>query len=115
MFNNELKLEVLAIKNTVEALMSEIASLKEDYNEYIEWRKMRDANEDAAAKMGHFYISADDVAMLEKFIQEVNKDPDLAVLMTTSQGTTMSLRSHPQPKQKSLSVTNYNKFTEEEK
>ena len=94
MFNNELKLEVLAIKNTVEEMMGELAKLQEDYKDYLEWKKMRDANEEAAAKMGHFYITADDLAMLEKFIQEVNKDPDLAVLMTTSQGTTMSLRSH---------------------
>jgi len=112
---NELKLEVLAIKNTVEEMMGELAKLQEDYKDFLEWKKMRDANEKAAATLGHFYISADDTAMLEKLIQEVNKDPDLAVLMTTAQGTTLSLRSHPQPKQRSLSVTNYNKFTEEEK
>ncbi len=114
MFNNELKLEVLAIKNTVEEMMGELAKLQEDYKDFLEWKKMRDANEKAAATLGHFYITADDTAMLEKLIQEVNKDPDLAVLMTTAQGTTLSLRSHPQPKQKSLSITNYSKFTEEE-
>lgn len=113
MFNKELKLEIAAVKNTVEEMMGELAKLQEDYKEYLEWKKMRDANADAAAKMGHFYITADDLAMLEKFIQEVNKDPDLAVLMTTPQGTTLSLRSHPQPKQ-SIKVTNYNKFNEEE-
>ena len=112
---NELRLEIAAIKNTVEEMMGELAKLQEDYKDFLEWKKMRDANEKAAATLGHFYISADDTAMLEKLIQEVNKDPDLAVLMTTAQGTTLSLRSHPQPKQRSLSVTNYNKFTEEEK
>ena len=112
---SELKLEVLAIKNTVEEMMGELAKLQEDYKDFLEWKKMRTANEEAAAKMGHFYISADDIAMLEKLIQEVNKDDNLAVLMTTAQGTTLSLRSHPQPNQKSLSITNYNKFAEEEK
>ena len=113
--SKQLKLEIAAIKNTVEEMMGELAKLQEDYKDFLEWKKMRDANEKAAATLGHFYITADDTAMLEKLIQEVNKDPDLAVLMTTAQGTTLSLRSHPQPKQRSLSVTNYNKFTEEEK
>ena len=113
MFNKDVKLELAAVKNTVEEMMGELAKLQEDYKDFLEWKKMKTANEEAAAKMGHFYITADDLAMLEKFIQEVNKDPDLAVLMTTSQGTTLSLRSHPQP-QKSIKVTNYNKFNEEE-
>ena len=112
--SKQLKLEITAVKNTVEVMMTEIASLKEDYNDYLEWKKMRDSNEKAAATLGHFYITAEDSALLERLIQEVNKDEDLAVLLTTAQGTTLTLRSHPQPKQKSLSVTNYNKFTEEE-
>ena len=40
MFNKELKLEVLAIKNTVEELMGELAKLQEDYKEYIEWKRI---------------------------------------------------------------------------
>lgn len=95
MFNNELKLEVLGIKQTVEELMKEIADLKKDYNDYLEWKKQRDANAQAAAKMGHFYVSADDTALLERLIQECNQDPDLAVLLTTAQGTTLTLRSYP--------------------
>ena len=113
MFNNELKSEVKAIKNTVEEMMIEIASLKEDYNEYLEWRKMRDANEKTAATMGHFYITADDSALLERLIQEVNRDPDLAVLLTTAQGTTLTLRSHPHP-QMTSSTINYGKYAEDE-
>ena len=74
---------------------------------------MRDANEEAAANMGHFYITADDSTLLERLIQEVNKDPDLAVLLTTAQGTTLTLRSHPQPKMTSSTI-NYGKFAEEE-
>lgn len=113
MFNNELRQEFKTIKNTVEELMREIAELKENYVEFIEWRKMRDANEKAAATLGHFYITADDSSLLERLIQEVNKDPDLAVLLTTAQGTTLTLRSHPQPKITS-STLNYGKYAEEE-
>lgn len=113
MFNNELKQEVKAIKNTVEEMMTEITSLKEDYNDYLEWRKMSDANEKTAATLGHFYVTADDSALLERLIQEVNKDPDLAVLLTTAQGTTLTLRSHPQPKLTSSTI-NYGKYAEEE-
>ena len=120
MFNKKLKLEVKALTEELKSTKDEVArltkvikELKTDYGSYLEWKKMRDANEDAAAKMGHFYISADDIAMLEKFIQVVNKDPDLAVLMTTAQGTTMSLRSHPQPQVRD-SMINYRKYSEEE-
>lgn len=113
MFNKDLKLEVKSIKNTVEEMMTEIASLKEDYSEYLEWKRMRDANAASAAKMGHFYITADDSALLERLIQEVNKDPDLAVLLTTAQGTTLTLRSHPQPQPKTGTI-NYGKYAEEE-
>jgi hypothetical protein len=98
MFNSELKLEVLAIKNTVEEMMAEIAKLQEDYDDFLEWKKQRDANEKAAATQGHWYISAKDAALIEKCIQEINKDPDLAALLTSAEGTTLSLRSHPQPK-----------------
>lgn len=113
MFNDGLKLEVLAIKKTVEEMMTEMAKFKENYDEYLEWKKMRDANEETAAKIGHFYITADDSALLERLIQEVNKDPDLAVLLTTAQGTTLSLRSHPQPQIKD-SLINYKKYSEGE-
>lgn len=113
MFNNELKQEVASIKKKTVKMASEIAELKEDYNDFLEWKKMRDANAEAAAKMGHFYITADDSALLERLIQEVNKDPDLAVLLTTAQGTTLTLRSHPQPQIKD-SLINYRKYTEEE-
>ncbi len=113
MFNNELKQEVASIKKKTVKMAAEISELKEDYNDFLEWKKMRDANAEAAAKMGHFYITADDSALLERLIQEVNKDPDLAVLLTTAQGTTLTLRSHPQPQIKD-SLINYRKYTEEE-
>lgn len=113
MFNTELKQEVASIKKKAAKMAAEISELKEDYNDFLEWKKMRDANAEAAAKMGHFYITADDSALLERLIQEVNKDPDLAVLLTTAQGTTLTLRSHPQPQVKD-SLINYRKYTEEE-
>lgn len=109
----QLKLEIEAVKSTVEGLMSEIASLKEDYDDFLEWKKMRDANEAAAAKMGHWYVSATDAALIEKCIQEINKQEDLCALLTNSQGSTLSLRVHPQPKLNSSSV-NYGRYAEEE-
>lgn len=108
-----LKSEIEAIKKFIEDDEAELAELKEDYADYLEWRKMRDANEKAAATLGHFYITADDSALLERLIQEVNKDPDLAILLTTAQGTTLTLRSHPQPQIRD-SLINYKKFAEEE-
>lgn len=98
MFNKKLKLRIKSLEDFVESQEERLSSLEKDYTEFLEWKKMRDANEAAAATLGHFYISADDIAMLERLIQETNKDPDLAVLMTTAQGTTVSLRSWPQPK-----------------
>lgn len=121
MFNKKLKLEVKALQLGIEIASAEIAGLKgmfnnlqEDYKDYLEWKKMRDANEETAAKLGHFYITADDTALLERLIQEVNKDPDLAVLLTTAQGTTLTLRSHPQPQVRDNFI-NYKKYAEEEK
>lgn len=117
-FNKKLKLEALkedlkSTKGAVSRLARIIKELSADWDEYLEWKKIRDANADAAAKMGHFYITADDSALLERLIQEVNKDKDLAVLLTTAQGTTLSLRSHPQPQPKD-SLVNYKKFVEGE-
>ena len=98
MFNSKLKLQIKSLEEFVESQEERLSALENDYKEFLEWTKMRDANEKAAATLGHFYIAADDTAILERLIQEVNKDPDLAVLMTTAQGTTLSLRTHPQPK-----------------
>ena len=89
MFDKELKREIKEIKGVLSNMIS-------DWDDYLEWKKMRDANRMSAEKQGHFYITADDTALLEKLIQETNKDPDLAVLLTTAQGTTLTLRSHPQ-------------------
>ena len=98
MFNKQLKAEIQGLKAILMDQENRLSKLEKDYDDFLEWKKMRDANERAAATMGHFYITADDTAMLEKLIKEVNKDPDLAVLMTTANGTTLTLRTHPQPK-----------------
>lgn len=98
MFDKDVKLRLVNVEDFLSLLDSKFTRLEKDWDEFIEWKKMRDANKEAAAKQGHFYISADDVALLEKLIQEVNNDPDLAVIMTTAQGTTLTLRTHPQPK-----------------
>lgn len=95
---NYLKSEIETIKKFIEEDEVELAELKENYDDFLEWKKMRDANEKAAATQGHWYISAKDAALIEKCIQEINKDPDLAVLLTSAEGTTLSLRSHPQPR-----------------
>ena len=113
MFDKSIKLEVAAIKSTVEEMMAEIAAFKEDYEDFLEWKKMRDANEKAAATQGHWYISAKDAALIEKCIQEINKDPDLAALLTSAEGTTLTLRSHPQPKF-SGGVSQFNGLGEED-
>lgn len=118
MFGNkklkELEISFKALQQIVKRLTADNAKFKAGWDEYLEWRKMRDANEETAAKLGHFYITADDTALLERLIQEVNKDPDLAVLLTTAQGTTLTLRSHPQPQVKDNFI-NYKKYAEEEK
>lgn len=85
----QLKDEINYLKEIIEPIMK-------DWDEFLEWKKTVTANRETAASTGRFYISADDAAVLERLIQEVNKDPDLAVLMTTAQGTTLSLRTHPQ-------------------
>lgn len=113
MFNKELKEELKVLKNLYIEVQNKLDNLLDDYDGYLEWKKMADANSSSAAKQGKFYIQASDLALLEKFIQEVNKDPDLAVLMTTAEGTTLTLRSHPQ-QLKSPRSTNYGKYSEEE-
>lgn len=66
--------------------------------EYYEWKSMAIANKEKAGKVGHFYLnSKTDTLLLEQIISEINKDPDLCALLTTSDGTTLSLRVHPQP------------------
>lgn len=112
MFNKQLKAEIQGLKAILMDQENRLIKLEKDYDDFLEWKKMRDANERAAATQGHWYISAKDAALIEKCVQEINKDPDLAVLLTSAEGTTLTLRSHPQPKF-SGSVTQFNGLGEE--
>lgn len=113
MLFKELREEIKTLKELYVTTNNKLDELTEDYENYLEWKKMADANSSSAAKQGKFYIRSSDIALLEKFIQEVNKDPDLAVLMTTAEGTTLTLRSYPQSNKVTKSI-NYNKYSEEE-
>ena len=117
MFGSNDKKRLAILENYIGEQFTEFGerldNLEKDWSEFIEWKKMRDANKEAAAKQGHFYISANDVALLEKLIQEVNNDPDLAVMMTTAQGTTLTLRTHPQPKLNMSYLPGFNGIGEE--
>lgn len=83
--------------------------------EFIEWRRMSEANRKAAAKKGNFYLnSKTDIQLLQQVISEINNNSDLAALFTTADGTTLSLRvmPHPEPRQMSAS-TRFNMGEEE--
>ena len=85
-----------------------------DIDDYKEWKRMSDANRENAAKQGHWYLnSKTDVLLLEQVISEINKNEDLCALLTTADGTTLSLRVHSQPNKQNKS-TNYSKYSEEE-
>ena len=87
----------LSTNKTIDKLNKTVKELSSD--EYYEWKTMALANKDSALKQGHFYLnSRTDIQLLEQIISEINNDPDLAALLTTSDGTTLSLRVHPQPR-----------------
>lgn len=114
MFNKQLKAEIQGLKTILMDQENRLIKLEKDYDDFLEWKKMRDANEKAAATQGHWYISAKDAALIEKCIQEINKDPDLAALLTSAEGTTLSLRSHPQPTSNNTLTNLMKGYTEEE-
>ena len=110
----KLEAELKALQLIVERLTADNAKFEADWDEYTEWKKMRDANEETAAKLGHWYISANDAALIEKCIKEINKDEDLCALLTSAEGTTLSLRVHRQPNAKNASFLNLiGKYNEE--
>jgi hypothetical protein len=113
MFNKQLKTEIQGLKAILMDQESRLSKLEEDYADYLEWKKQRDANEKAAATQGHWYISSKDAALIEKCIQEINKNEDLCALLTSAEGTTLSLRVHPQPKFNG-SVARFNGLGEED-
>lgn len=99
MFNNkykQLKSEIESLKTFVVDLDERLTRLEDPH--YFDWKSMALANEESAAKQGHWYLnSRTDTQLLEQIISEINKNEDLCALLTTSDGTTLSLRVHPQP------------------
>lgn len=97
MFKKEIKTEINALKLWLSELETKVNELLSP--EYFEWKSMAAANKEAAAKQGHWYLnSKTDTQLLEQIISEINANEDLCALLTTSDGTTLSLRVHPQPK-----------------
>lgn len=88
-------------------LVADVRFLKElvgglDIDGYNDFKRMSDANKDAALKQGHWYLNSKaDVQLLEQVIQKINENEDLCALFTTSDGATLSLRVHKQPERKS--------------
>lgn len=87
--NQELKDRIKYLESVVEKL---------DIDEYLDWKHMKDANQEAAAKQGYFFLSSKaDTQLLEKVISEINNNEDLTALFKTADGATLSLRVHKQP------------------
>lgn len=83
--------------------------------EFLEWKKMSEANRKVAAKKGNWYLnSKTDIQLLEQVIAEINVNPDLAALFTTSDGTQLSLRVMPHPEPRQLSASTRFNIGEEE-
>lgn len=80
--------------NTLEAEMKEMLT-----DEYFEWKSQYEANKKTAGKQGYFFLNSKaDTILLEKVISEINNNEDLTALFRTADGTTLSLRVHPQPR-----------------
>lgn len=83
--------EIIGIIKSLENRITELET-----SGFSEWKAKSEANKDTAAKEGYFYLTSEaDTILLEKLIQEVNKDPDLAVMLRTADGATLTLRSYP--------------------
>lgn len=83
--------------------------------EFLEWKKMSEANRKAAAKQGILFINKlTDIQLLEQVIAEINQNPDLAALFTTSDGCQLSLRVMPHPEPRQLSASTRFNIGEEE-
>lgn len=100
-------------KRKFDKLCADVKFLKElvgemDIDGYNDFKKMSDANKDAAIKQGHWYLNSKaDVQLLEQVIQKINENEDLCALFTTSDGATLSLRVHKQPERKSSFMNNF--------
>lgn len=108
-----IKAYVLALEERVETQAKLIKAQDKKIKElldpkFYEWKTMSIANEKSAAKQGHWYLnSKTDTQLLEQIISEINKNEDLCALLTTSDGTTLSLRVHSQPKETNRTYMNF--------
>lgn len=113
MFGKLLKAEIAGLKAYIIDLESRLQNIENNVKElqspeYYEWKSMALANKESAAKQGHWYLnSRTDTQLLEQIISEINNNEDLCALLTTSDGTTLSLRVHPQPNNKSFKHMNF--------
>lgn len=95
MFN---KKEIRDLRTYIEIMEKRLTALEEDWEEYADWKKAKEANREAAAKEGYFFLNSKaDTVLLEKVISEINNNEDLTALFRTSDGATLSLRVHKQP------------------
>lgn len=94
----KLELEIKALQAAYCELEDKYNKLQEVINsqEWLDAWHQYLANKDVADNSQQFQlISKADTVLLEKIIQTVNKDPTLAVLLRTSDGATLTLRSYP--------------------
>lgn len=95
---NKLKLEIKTLQSMYCELEDKYNKLQETINsqEWLDLWHQYLANKDVAGKSMQFQlVSKADILLLEKVIQAVNEDPTLAVLLRTSDGSTLTLRSYP--------------------
>lgn len=99
MFGTEkLKLEIKTLQALYLELEDKYNKLREIVNsqEWLDSWHQYLANREVANESMQFQLtSKTDTQLLEKVIQECNKDPDLAVILRTADGTTLTLRSYP--------------------
>lgn len=94
----KLELEIKALQAAYCELEEKYNKLQETINsqEWLDLWHQYTANKDVANNSQQFQlISKADTVLLEKIIQTVNKDPTLAVLLRTADGSTLTLRSYP--------------------
>lgn len=111
------------IKKEIETLQEAYCDLETKYNELLEtvnsqewldsWHQYL-ANREVAGKSMQFQLtSKTDVQLLERIIQQCNTDPDLAAMLRTADGTTLTLRTYPVELNNKIR-SSMNKFAEDE-
>lgn len=117
MFGNKIKLELKTLQTMYLDLEEKYNKLQETINsqEWLDTWHQYLANKEVAEKSMQFQLTSQtDTQLIEKVIQECNKDPDLAVILRTADGTTLTLRSYPVSLNNKIR-TAMNMFAKEEK